>query len=646
MSNCNNNTNIADIQALTSGLRRDAGLLHEVVHSNSNEITVDTGKRKTLKGLTEYLLKVIAENGYKPPVEYVSGLSVSESNFTVIHDGVVYAPRTDLLPFTTSEPFNPSQWLTLQGLTSIRLGMEDGAALVGYGPTTVFEALGDVYGRLDLNSKQDVLYARFLRKLRVDGGAVINCVGTSNTSKNGNHVSYPEALQEVLNDVYANSITVNNLGISGGTVASNFNKWKDNTPTADLTIMEFTANDQAKTEIGQFVLDLRNYIEYELNNGRAVMLMTAPKMSATINLRRDVYSAAMYSVASSYGINIIDAEINLKNYSESVYYDGTHTNSLGGTVAGYKVAATLIGEGIHNPCVVTNGSTLLGRPTVDSIVFGPNVRQYNDSTLPAVTPNEINKTYGISANFSGSEGVSYAYYSFYANTDNLVILPNFRIYDGATVEFTLDGGGISPSYTIGDSPLSGGKRLRVSTTNTYQYANTEKTTLTNNFENRVMQPIPVVTSGWHILKIKVTGNTLVLRGLEFYTPITIRRRRSFILKTVGSRTDPVSISETFVPFSDVEDAFDITLPPIEAYQNPIFKFAWADANVIYSFLVKSNNLNLGDWYLASEITYHRKDSGFETSSRLLDGVSTTNDGIILKWRANLMRHGSLTVTIL
>ncbi|MBP6861337.1 MAG: hypothetical protein KBC57_03160 [Neisseriaceae bacterium] len=131
MSNCNNNTNIGDTVKLVSDIRRDAGLLHEVVHSDKNEMVVDAGKRKTLKGLTEYLKQVIAENGYKVPVEYAAGLSVSEPHFTVIHDGIVYAPRPDLLPFDTVEPFNPDQWLTLQGLTSIRLGMEDGSSLVG-----------------------------------------------------------------------------------------------------------------------------------------------------------------------------------------------------------------------------------------------------------------------------------------------------------------------------------------------------------------------------------------------------------------------------------------------------------------------------------------------------------------------------------
>lgn len=172
MSNCNNNTSIGDTNKLVADLRRDAGLLHEVVHSDKNEMMVDAGKRKTLKGLTEYLLQIIAENGYKPPVDYSAGLHVSEPHFTVIHDGVVYAPRPDLLPFDTSEPFNPDQWLTLQGLTSIRLGMEDGASLVGHKGGSVAEVLID----MSFDSGSDVAVQNNIGEL--DFGVPDSGVGT------------------------------------------------------------------------------------------------------------------------------------------------------------------------------------------------------------------------------------------------------------------------------------------------------------------------------------------------------------------------------------------------------------------------------------------------------------------------------------
>lgn len=378
------------------------------------------------------------------------------------------------------------------------------------------ETIKEFENKSSYSSKQNRLFARFMRKLKEDGGAKINCVGTSNTSKNKGHISYPEALQEALRDVYQNDVTVTNMGISGGTVASNFKKWKDNTPVADLTIMEFTANDQARTEIGKFVDDLEEYIEYELDNDRAVLLITAPKMDKTTNIRRDVYSAAMYGVASKYSIYILDTEMLFANYPSSIHYDGIHANSEGGTVLGYKVAAIFTGEGIHNPRTVTNGSNLLGRPTIDSLIFGPNTRQFigNETPPHVITPNETDSVRGVTANFSGQIGKSYLYYGFYAESDNLYITPSIKLYPGASIKFTLDGGTISPKYSLNNTDFVD-TSIKISDDNTYFFKNETSKDVYNSAKTHSFDPIPLVTAGWHILKIEVENDICVLYGLSF-----------------------------------------------------------------------------------------------------------------------------------
>ncbi|MEG0968322.1 MAG: hypothetical protein RSE32_14290 [Comamonas sp.] len=51
--------------------------------------------------------------GYQPPVPYASGLNVDSGLFTVLHDGLVYAPDPTLVPFTTGA-WDASQWRVVQ----------------------------------------------------------------------------------------------------------------------------------------------------------------------------------------------------------------------------------------------------------------------------------------------------------------------------------------------------------------------------------------------------------------------------------------------------------------------------------------------------------------------------------------------------
>lgn len=53
--------------------------------------------------------------GFFPPVDYASGLSVEATNFTVNHEGVVYAAQPGAVPFTTGA-WDAQQWYPLQNI--------------------------------------------------------------------------------------------------------------------------------------------------------------------------------------------------------------------------------------------------------------------------------------------------------------------------------------------------------------------------------------------------------------------------------------------------------------------------------------------------------------------------------------------------
>lgn len=53
--------------------------------------------------------------GFFPPIDYASGLSVETTNFTVNHEGVVYAAKPSAVPFTTGA-WDETKWYPIQNL--------------------------------------------------------------------------------------------------------------------------------------------------------------------------------------------------------------------------------------------------------------------------------------------------------------------------------------------------------------------------------------------------------------------------------------------------------------------------------------------------------------------------------------------------
>lgn len=57
--------------------------------------------------------------GFFPPIDYESGLSVENTNFTVNHEGVVYAAQPGAVPFTTGA-WDETKWYPIQNLLNQR----------------------------------------------------------------------------------------------------------------------------------------------------------------------------------------------------------------------------------------------------------------------------------------------------------------------------------------------------------------------------------------------------------------------------------------------------------------------------------------------------------------------------------------------
>lgn len=73
---------------------------------------------KLFKGFRDSAAVVLTQIGYAVPVTYASAIVLTSPNQTVSYNGVVYAPISNQLPFTTSGTFETAKFRVIQGVTA------------------------------------------------------------------------------------------------------------------------------------------------------------------------------------------------------------------------------------------------------------------------------------------------------------------------------------------------------------------------------------------------------------------------------------------------------------------------------------------------------------------------------------------------
>ena len=547
------------------------------------------------------------------------------------------------------------------------------------------EAVGD-YNAFDyvnadaLRLVQAQQYAIFLRKLHTSQPTAITCLGTSITEgfdvlspagdrvpspNNPNNtvasVTYPQALGTLLSAIYQSSVVVQNLGYSGDTAQESYERWLAPRST-DLVILELGANDATRNiPVEEFLFYLEQSIIRELIQNNPVILLQPTKTAASSDLHRDAYSNGMYALGQKYGINVVDTELFLKNAGISFYSDDRHLNTVGYQYFASKVAALLCGNALQNPVFVSDSTKLLSRPTIDGIVYGANaVKEFRTDEI-GQTPNE-NSASGRStvAMLYGSAGTAVVYYSFYATTDDLLVIPTMSVNAGATVKFSLDAGlrGVQDSM---DASLEEPPFIEY-TDNTYTYTNTSGATAFTRIKKREMPDIKLRTSGWHLLKVEVTGADVKLFGLEFISHrllMTTDRLRKTVstlyLKTVGDYT--TSISQTRIPYDELVKALNwdgdfLTSEFVDDNWgvNPPLRISFAHhvtALTIGYFTLGTRNDASTTALFGTPVLYKKVAGVPDSDCRQISSVTydATTAEVVINWSGNLVRTGRLSISV-
>lgn len=90
--------------------------------------------QKTISGFVSQMNTIIQGTGFKAPVPYSAGITITDETTTVSYDGSVYAAQPSKLPFTTGPTFDPTKFRLIQGVAGAVLAAVDGSTLIGHGP--------------------------------------------------------------------------------------------------------------------------------------------------------------------------------------------------------------------------------------------------------------------------------------------------------------------------------------------------------------------------------------------------------------------------------------------------------------------------------------------------------------------------------
>ncbi|MDO3374687.1 GDSL-type esterase/lipase family protein [Bacillus paranthracis] len=537
--------------------------------------------------------------------------------------------------------------------------------------------------------KQSFLYARLFRKLRLKESVNGECIGDSLTygydiksadrrppstdpiPDGSTHKTdrasktYPEALDEFLDIVYEGKINIVNRGYSGDGVKQGYNRW--NAPAgSDFSVICYGTNDSREPgtgypgDIKEFLKWYRKMIERQLDWGSAVILMTPPKNRYDAN--PDSYENAVFLLGEEYGIPVIKTDEMIAGYSPAIYSDGTHFNGKGYTIWASRIAALFVGKGPKKIRHVSDGSTLLSREYIDNVAYSNGAYMRSNTGYP--TPNEITDGQGIGA-FIVPGGR--ATWSFYVETDDMVVLPTAYIGGTDALKLTLDFGvqqaDVCIDYLYGypgvNNTVFPASTVTWKTPGDFPY----KGNITSPYFFKWGQPMLVIAGkGWHTITAELVGsNTVSVLGLSFFSyhdlmkiktieNVTDKRKGHLKFKTHNHYSETNDVRNTSIKMQDIIDA--LGYPEMTSYwENPPLKVTvhnW-DANTL-EYVVTIGNRSVGNKFSVGIDVKETKivSSPATDKIRKLDSVSfnVSTDELILNWGGATTRATEFVVSLL
>jgi lysophospholipase L1-like esterase len=460
------------------------------------------------------------------------------------------------------------------------------------------ESLSAIFGGSQTTAKkQSILLAEAMRSLRkgeaiklvvrgdsttyghdtVSSDKVAAPVGTlpdgSSHSFTRSPKPYPAALQDYLNlGRGVSNVTVENQGYSGDHVYRGYTRWTANVG-AKLTVISYGINDAQASYVPEdkrgnltaYLDDIEQMLLRDLEWGSAVVFLTPTRqLGQAGNVDIDSYRNALQSLASRYGIPVIDGEQFMATSPRDAWSDGNHLTTKGNAIMGARLAAVFLAESPLSPTSVDDGTKLLTRPTLDGFTKTGEATYSSSSGYP--TPQDPSVGSGSAISLGAGTGL----WAFYAETPDLIVFPSSYLAGstgetGASITYELDFGvDTGDNYNDRAVDLSG----PVFGSSASSVVHGPVTGTATSYNATIKDSAPIVlripTAGWHTIRAigaRSTTSLLAVHSLTFYAYQTYDNARKArtaqtdataaiaagVIKGSYLKVDPASYNETTNP---------------------------------------------------------------------------------------------------
>ncbi|EMK3322517.1 phage tail protein [Vibrio vulnificus] len=426
----------------------------------------------------------------------------------------------------------------------------------------------DKIGDSELWRKNQSLLGHALKKIRYGQSYKIAWYGDSNSVRD--NAAVQQKFQSVLESInQAGSVEVINRANSGDSAEVAYGRWT--TPhDADISIISFGTNDATEQYGAPYDDNIADHIKWmtalirrELKWGKAVVVLgpiplrfdkrwetrtfSSPCDPYPSVWRNDVtlMASAMYEVADRFGAPFIDSTEILAPYEDEIFAnsngasisdltqfgDPVHLTTEALNIWGCGVASRFIGDSLIHPNKAVDGTAYATRPYIDPFAYKlkagrvPSQRWKYDRT-------PIKAAFGVGDAFGRRafelQDTEVLMYSFYCETDDLLVYPVIYVHSESLVEIHLDSGSrlAPPPLDEGlkgasDYGFNGEPMIVFDTrTDTQKIINTIPGELTETAFRLITAPLRISRKGWHTITIKAQSGFCWLSGLRFLSSVS------------------------------------------------------------------------------------------------------------------------------
>ncbi len=473
--------------------------------------------------------------------------------------------------------------------------------------------------------------------------------GSKNTSDRASK-TYPEAMQEFLSSMFSGHITIINRGYAGIHAERSMRMWNEKV-LADFNAIMIGTND-SRNKSCPYVGNIETYIYWVeqiiLQNliwNIPVILLTPPKTKLADDLNIDTFGNGLINLAKKYNIPVLDTREVFKGYPSTIYSDDTHFNGNGYSVLGARLTAFMLGYTKNK--IVSVNDVLLTRPQIDNCYYKGKAKL--SSISAPFTPEEISEGQGIYAKIEEGGKLTY---SFYTNSDNMVVIPIVNVYSNCTFKMSLD-------FGTETSQLSLVQTVYGNSTTNKKYNNVY--TLTNDSEKNIQTskkgyisnkeiPLLITQKGWHTITIECENcNFFGLEFLQLEPFIEEKEAKGYYLGYTHSSYSEHNedVTETRIPLEDLKYHLgNIFYDNMNYYRTPVLEITVTNyyKNVIKYWIMCGRTDQAEEWIFLGE---QDKAGRTDLNERTITNVTFDNitKELIITWGGATTYESNFVISI-